>query len=337
MRLIETPSLSPTYCFTKGANMKSRNAFTLVELLVVIAIIAMLVTLLLPAVQAAREAARMNTCKNNLKQLGLAALNHESAHGHLPAGGWRYDWTADADRGYGREQPGTWTYNILPFLEETATRDLPADGDSNSVSEQQRDGAARLQAVALEAMHCPSRREAIAYPQGGAWENSGGVKYMSKGDYAANGGDTWQSGTTPKMNGSWLEGKDVGHGIITQASTIELRQVTDGTSKTYLIGEKFAEPSLYRTFARSEHHGQWSYDWGNIRIAAPRQLPWRDRDLGTPGGSDAGIHHFGSSHQAGFQVVLCDGSVHVIPYDIDGLAHQSYGVRDDGNAAAASQ
>ena len=316
--------------------MNRRNGFTLVELLVVIAIIAMLVTLLLPAVQAAREAARMNTCKNSLKQLGLAALNHESAHGHLPAGGWRYDWTADSDRGFGKDQPGTWTFNLLPFLEEAATWEMTADDDPNSVTDQQKQGAGRMQGVALEVLHCPSRREAIAYPQSGAWENSAGVQAMAKGDYAANGGDAWQAGAAPRMNGTWEEGRDVGHGVISQASTIKLRQVSDGTSKTYLIGEKFAEPSLYRTFARSEHHGQWSYDWGNVRLAARRQLPWRDRDLGTPGGSDAGIHHFGGPHQAGFQVVLCDGSVHVIPFDIDGLAHQAYGVRDDGNVSGTT-
>lgn len=83
-----------------------RGGFTIVELLIVIAIIALLAQMLLPAVEAAREAARSVHCKNNLRQLALGADLHTSTHGHLPSGGWTLAWVADPDRGFGRGQPG---------------------------------------------------------------------------------------------------------------------------------------------------------------------------------------------------------------------------------------
>ena len=100
--------------------MRRRNGFTLVELLVVIAIIGVLVALLLPAIQAAREAARRTQCINNLKQLALGCQNHHDTHGHFPTGGWGWYWVGDPDRGFGKEQPGGWAYNLLPFFEQQA-------------------------------------------------------------------------------------------------------------------------------------------------------------------------------------------------------------------------
>ena len=97
---------------------QSRRGFTLIELLVVIAIIAILVALLLPAVQQAREAARRSSCKNQLKQLGLALQNYHDTHTVFPIGAGLAGTSAT---GSARRAP--WTVLILPFLEENAVYD----------------------------------------------------------------------------------------------------------------------------------------------------------------------------------------------------------------------
>src|SRR5262245_27373597 len=100
-----------------------RRAFTLVELLVVIAIIGVLVGLLLPAIQASRETARKTQCKNNLRQMSTAFLNHENTQGFFPSSGWGNKWVGDPDGGYGATQPGGWAYSILPYMEYVALHD----------------------------------------------------------------------------------------------------------------------------------------------------------------------------------------------------------------------
>ena len=130
-----------------------RIGFTLVELLVVIAIIGILVALLLPAVQSAREAARRTQCTNQLKQLALGALNHESTHGFLPSGGWGFKWTGDPDLGYGKDQPGGWTFSLLPYLEETAVASI---GEGLAV-DQKRAELFRQKTTAIGIFACPSR------------------------------------------------------------------------------------------------------------------------------------------------------------------------------------
>src|SRR6185295_13979573 len=133
--------------------------FTLVELLVVIAIIAILVGFLLPAVQQAREAARRIQCANNLKQIGLAALNHESANKFYPSNGWGWAWVGDPDKGVGPTQPGGWIYNVLPYLEQQALHDSGAGltGAAKSAA------LAKMTTTPVAAFNCPSRRKAIAY------------------------------------------------------------------------------------------------------------------------------------------------------------------------------
>src|SRR4029079_15206288 len=104
--------------------VSSSPGFTLVELLVVIAIIGILVALLLPAVQAAREAARRSQCQNHLKQIGLGFLNHEATDKFYPSGGWGFNYVGDPDRGAGKGQPGGWVFSVLPYIEEQAVYDI---------------------------------------------------------------------------------------------------------------------------------------------------------------------------------------------------------------------
>lgn len=140
----------------------NRRGFTLVELLVVITIIGILIGLLLPAVQNARERGRRTQCANNLKQLTIAAIEHETTHQYYPSGGWVWQWAGDPDRGTGPRQPGGWTYNILPFTENQAIHDLGANMSATSTAK--RNALALAGSMALSMFYCPTRRPAIPYP-----------------------------------------------------------------------------------------------------------------------------------------------------------------------------
>ncbi len=184
----------------------STRAFTLVELLVVITIIGILIALLLPAVQAAREAARQVQCKNNLKQLSLGMLSHEEAYKRFPSAGWFAEWVGDPDRGTGKDQPGSWVYSILPYLEQTALHELGSDGDPDHWTPTQLAGATRCIQTPLSIMNCPTRRPSQLFPcdyvepahaltgerfSDGTWSPYGAnpVNRLPRGDYAVNCGD----------------------------------------------------------------------------------------------------------------------------------------------------
>ncbi|HEX6960808.1 MAG TPA: DUF1559 domain-containing protein, partial [Lacipirellula sp.] len=138
---------------------RKRGGFTLVELLVVIAIIGVLVALLLPAVQAAREAARRSQCSNQLRQIALAWQLHHDAHQFFPSAGWGYAWTGDPDRGFGASQPGSWAYSCLPFMEQAALHQM----GSGATGAAKHDLLADAAQIPVATFYCPSRRAPAAY------------------------------------------------------------------------------------------------------------------------------------------------------------------------------
>jgi prepilin-type N-terminal cleavage/methylation domain-containing protein len=362
---VPTDSLSgPRSQSSRHLSEHERRGFTLVELLVVIAIIGILVALLLPAVQAAREAARRAECLNHLKQIGIGFLNHESSKKILPGAGWSPWWVGDPLWGSGRMQPGGWMYQILPYIEEQALYDLGVGGNKTDMNRsQQQTGAVTLQQTPVAAFNCPSRRPARALPWGltAAWKpfNSGTITQAARGDYAANGGDTTGGGyqtagqSTPDdltddkflgmsapLNWLWPDYTkpdnpvapaswptlNMQSGVNFFGVDMKLKYITDGTSKTYMVGEKFNDPDSYESDGNVNGGDNESYfggyDWDTNRWADTP--PLHD----APGGNFYTM--FGSAHASVWQVVMCDGSVRALSYDIDLTVHRHFANRSDG-------
>ena len=348
---------------------RPRTAFTLVELLVVITIIGILIALLLPAVQAAREAARRVQCQNHLKQIGLAMLDFEQINGHFPSAGWGYGWVGDPDRGVGLDQPGGWVYSILPQLEQLGLFQLGADSNPDVQTPAQLAGAAQVIQTPLAMMNCPSRRQPLAYPIGFTvaplYDGSGHhtpyganpVSAVARCDYAACAGDQlrgWtnrgpdgmaaalqmiKDNTWPKLENPNADstGASPATGICYLRSEVKMAQVSDGTSCTYMVGEKYLAPRDY-TSGTDGGDNESMYNGcnnDNLRVThndPPNYSfpPMEDQDP-PPGYVDAyASYHFGSAHSSGLHMGFCDGSVRFINYSIDPQVHRFLGNRKDG-------
>jgi prepilin-type N-terminal cleavage/methylation domain-containing protein len=349
----------------------NQHAFTLVELLVVIAIIGVLVALLLPAIQAARESARRGQCSNNLKQLGIAAHLFHDTYKFLPSAGWGDWWVGCPDQPMGERQPGSWAYQLLGFIEETNRAGVGRGfkcGDPNS-----RAAIGQMVATAVPTFYCPSRRSAQSYP----WTNQNNVNFdppplAGKSDYAGNigdipalGKDVGPTAVAEYANYNWQYSGpsfvtianniakslsrgpcSTGHtGVVFQRSKISFRQITDGTSKTYLFGEKNLQDEYYESGgALNDDQSMYTgWDKDNVRSTAISLLangtlmtafsfpPAPDTE--TPD-QDQNRYQwaFGGPHPGGWMAVFCDGSVHFLSYDMALLLHNNLGNRQDGNA-----
>lgn len=296
-----------------------KKAFSLVEVLVVVSIVSTLVGLLLPAVNASREAARIVSCRGNLKQLGLAVQTHEQSMGHLPGAGWGSSWTGDGDRGSGARQPGSWLFSLLPYMEHNDIYNMASDGDPLTITDTQKDGALAASSLPVEVAVCISRRSISLSPVWGSVWNMSQAESASKTDYSINSGDKvvrWESGPSvaESISGTGFLDMKNSTGVAHQASQLKFEHVKDGLSNTYLIGEK--------------RMGRTEADQGALFGADTDTTRWT---VDPPGiDSDEPGTNFGSAHQGACGMVMCDGSVRSLGYDIDPLTHSRLGNRKDG-------
>ncbi|MCE9630089.1 MAG: DUF1559 domain-containing protein [Planctomycetia bacterium] len=286
-----------------------RTAFTLVELLVVIAIIATLIGLLLPAVQSARDAARTSSCKNNLRQFGMAMHNYESANKQLPPG-YRF-----VPRSAGNGSGFSWGSLLLPFMEEAATYqefrfDLPLYDPVNLIPREKH----------LPVFLCPT--DPIS-PTG--FVEMGDERY-AMACYVGNFGP-------PDLD----ETQEQREGVFSRNSRTKLKDITDGLSKTYMLGERQNGP-----FRHAGVHGN-HFEYETAWAGAIRDLDDPTDDHGhmvlfqsghPPNDADSDDRDVSSAHRGFAQFVMCDGSVSAVEESIDPATYIAFSTRAGSEVAA---
>jgi len=299
--------------------LKLRIGFTLVELLVVIAIIGVLVALLLPAVQAAREAARRMQCTNKLKQIGLSLHNYHDTMQTFPY--------ASPYQSPNRTKH-TWVELLLPFIEQSALH----SNLNFSVDNEHADNV-ELASVKLDFISCPTNpRREQRFPNGGtAWGES---NFQHQGlDYPVCAGTIRVDGTTPDCttelsfcmseNGStqsWGNPPRPGTGVFNRNHTTStFGDIQDGTSNVFLAGERLAQ------------NCNWggAFTW-NFPVAFMGQKP-NSPSRNTSASDYRRNCGFSSAHPGGLNMLIGDASVRFIPDTIDFTTWCRLGDKADGN------
>lgn len=308
---------------TRG--LRKQSGFTLVELLVVIAIIGILVALLLPAIQAAREAARRTQCTNNLKQIGIAVHNYHDTRRELPP---MRVW--DGDR--------TWLALILPHLEEQTVASL-WNPELGCFYDQQLE----LRTAVIDAFYCPSMHHdsrIIAQPDdpndghshprtdnkvgSGGWQGSisdyravagstcvvrgtnadGVFRTLRFDDAVSNPDSCLNDGAIPSPKTKPIRTGPSNRGVKSWEALTSLKNITDGTSKTLLGGEvSRAEAERTHAFNGDFFPGRWIGEEEPFCVRC------------TLSKADGGDQAFGGAHTSTVNFVMCDGSVQAISRD----------------------
>ena len=335
-----------------------RFAFTLVELLVVIAIIGILVALLLPAIQAAREAARRAECANNLKQLGIAMQNYHDTYDRFPNHGM---FTRSGGGGFGNKHSnnnyswsnaskGSMLVKLLPFVEEGTLYDLfdfsrmGTAWNAGNIEDTRVDGnwdaplRARVRdTILIDSYACPSRAhpDDIGHTHISNYAPSMGAQRMRWGPdpcsvtYPGN-----IFGTGGATHGNNAEGNNLS-GIISRGHwSCKFRDITDGTSNVICMGEILPPYSDHQRNGWLHFNSLWATTTSplNFREINGYQMPAIYSGPCSSWNRHSVTWGFRSEHPGGVQFVFCDGSTHFLPDSIDYETYNRLGCRRDGRS-----
>ena len=325
----------------------ARRGFTLIELLVVIAIIGVLIALLLPAVQAAREAARRAQCTNNLKQMGLAAANYHDSNGCFPGASYS---------GQYYNPPNKYPENfscfvrMLPYFEQSPMYNATNFNLTSSNVEN-----LTIAGVQVASLLCPSdfqttpvsiQPAVYGSPGSPGWSFNNlfplppGVWQQAYTSYSGNAGTFGFGYNNTYLNSSnGAAERDMQNGVIYNDSSIRISDILDGTSNTFLFGEHshgylLRYDPAYGVSDNSWNSGRW-YDTQFATYYPPNIKP------GIPGTPGAGIYGdpnnywyptvATSLHPGGANFAFCDGSVKFVKDSISSWGFGSSGTSNHGN------
>ena len=306
--------------------LRPKRGFTLIELLVVIAIIAILIALLLPAVQQAREAARRTSCRNNLKQIGIALHNYHDVFGTFPPGYIAEGVTADDGVGAETGSGFAWSTLLLPYLEQPAVFQ-GLDFNENSTDPNN----VLMGLTPLSVYICASDD---VQPQFDVNDSTGTlIARVASSNYAGVFG-----------YGSVTMNPGKGTGILYRNSSVKIRDITDGTSNTLAVGERthdLTESTWYAALPGATVNagmaampmmteGSSHLVLGHVGQPAMGMMPAMEH---TPNQSGH-IVNFWSRHTGGTHFLFCDGSVRFLGENMDYPTYKHSGIKNDGEVVS---